>query len=283
MRIYVTNYNLFKEEANKKIIGIVQTKRQQKVGKRKYLYLALIDRQLLLAIKLLKDYLILTQNNFLNFSIPVYDFSQGSNDPNFIIQPCQVIIPFELNVADKLPSSMRFFSTEYNQCQIKYSLIASIIPTEANLKPVQGIQEIFIGQQIPTLNLPNTTTSTQQPVVCCCCKSGQINYNITTNSRSFAPNESIQIKMAIDFSQYTKKVQSLNVELLGQVTMKADNNFREKKFKLYEKIMSVKVENSQQINQEVSIQVPGDITLSSQGQLLSVVYSLRIIPNINTC
>ncbi|KAL4484632.1 hypothetical protein ABPG74_019809 [Tetrahymena malaccensis] len=221
-------------------------------------------------------------NNFLNFSIPVYDFSQGSNDPNFIIQPCQAVIPFQLDIAGNLPSSMKFFKSEHNQCQIKYSLIASIIPTESNLKPVQGIQEIFIGQQITTFELPNTTTSTQQPVVCCCCKQGQINYNITTNSRSFAPNENILLKMQIDFSQFSKKVKNINVELLGQLTMKADNNFRDKKFQIFEKNMSVQVDDSK-VNQEVSIQVPSDITLSSQGQLLSVVYSLRITPDINTC
>ncbi|KAL4484630.1 hypothetical protein ABPG74_019807 [Tetrahymena malaccensis] len=222
------------------------------------------------------------QNNFLNFSMPVYDFSQGSNDPTFIIQPCQVVIPFQLKVADKLPSSMWYFQTESNQCYIKYSLIASIIPTEANVKPVQGIQEIFIGQQIPTIDLPNTTTSTQSPEVCCCCKSGQIKYNITTNSRSYAPNENISIKMDIDFSQYSKNIKSLNIKLIGLLSMKASNTQREKNVVIYEKAMSVKVDKSQ-LKQEIQMQIPGDINLSSQGQMIYLQYGLQLISCVDTC
>ncbi|EAS01573.1 arrestin (macronuclear) [Tetrahymena thermophila SB210] len=222
------------------------------------------------------------QNNFLNFSIPIYDFSQGSNDPAFIIQPCQLVIPFQLVVADKLPSSMRYFYTEANQCSIKYNLIASIIPTEANVKPVQGIQEIFIGQQIPTIDLPNTTTSTQSPEVCCCCKSGQIKYNITTNSRSYSPNEIISMKIDIDFNQFNKNIKCLNIKLIGLLSMKASNTQREKHVVIYEQPMSVKVEKSQ-IKQEVQIQIPGDVTLSSQGQMIQVQYGLQLTSVIDTC
>ncbi|KAL4462612.1 hypothetical protein ABPG74_000442 [Tetrahymena malaccensis] len=221
-------------------------------------------------------------NSFLNFSLPIYDFAQGTNDTAFIIHPCQIQIPFQLNVADKLPSSMKYFYNQHNQCTLKYTLYASIIPTEANVKPIGGSQEIFIGQQIPSLELQNITNSIQEPVLCCCCRSGQINYNISTNGRSFAPNETIIIKLDVDFSQYGKKVNTLNVKLLGQVLMKASNSQRVKHINILEQMVNVKVEKTH-VNEEVKIQVPGDVTLSCQGQLIQVNYFLEFYPDISTC
>ncbi|KAL4505184.1 hypothetical protein ABPG72_016251 [Tetrahymena utriculariae] len=221
-------------------------------------------------------------NSFLNFSLPIYDFAQGSNDPAFIIHPCQIQIPFQMNVADKLPSSMKYFYNQHNQCTLKYTLYASIIPTEANVKPIGGSQEIFIGQQIPSLELQIATSSIQEPVLCCCCRSGQINYNISTNGRSFAPNETIIIKLDVDLSQYGKKVNSLNVKLLGQLKMKANSSCRIKYINILQKVISVKVQNSR-INEQVQIQVPGDVTLSCQGSLIEVNYFLEFYPEISTC
>ncbi|EAS02236.1 arrestin (macronuclear) [Tetrahymena thermophila SB210] len=221
------------------------------------------------------------QNEIVNFSMPIYDFAQGQNSSAFIINPCQVVIPFQLCIADKLPSSMNYFYNSNNQCSIKYSIIAQIIPTEANVKPIQGSQEIFIGQQISTYYLSNNTTSIQQPVICCCCKSGQINYNITTSSRCFSPQETINLNMDIDFSQYSKQVNKLTVKLLGQLTMKANTADKTKVLNIAEKSIEVKVEQSK-MKQEVQFQVPSDIPLSSQGELVQVVYQLQLIPQIST-
>ncbi|EAR98790.1 arrestin (macronuclear) [Tetrahymena thermophila SB210] len=221
-------------------------------------------------------------NSFLNFSLPIYDFAQGTNDTAFIIHPCQIQIPFQMNVADKLPSSMKYFYSQHTQCSLKYTLFASIIPTEANVKPIGGSQEIFIGQQIPSLELQNMTNSIQEPVICCCCRSGQIKYNIQTNGRSFAPNENIQIKLDVDFSQYGKKVNNLNVKLLGQLIMKASNTQRTKYINIFEKMVNVKVEKTH-INENVQLQVPGNVTLSCQGSLIQVNYFLEFYPEISTC
>ncbi|EAR81861.1 arrestin (macronuclear) [Tetrahymena thermophila SB210] len=228
-----------------------------------------------------KTYYAKGYNDFLNFSIPIYDFSQGSRDPTFILKPCQLVIPFQLQIVDQLPSSMKYFYSEGTQCSLKYSLIAQILPTEPNMKPIYGSQDIFIGQQISAFGLSNNTISHQEPVLCCCCRSGQIFYNITMNSRCFSPGETINLKMDIDFSQYGKTVKSLNIKLIGQLTMKANDTERSKLLTISEKSMNHKV-NSSKVKQDIQFQLPTDLALSSQGQLIQVVYYLQITPEIST-
>ncbi|KAL4472734.1 hypothetical protein ABPG74_018683 [Tetrahymena malaccensis] len=220
-------------------------------------------------------------NDFINFSIPIYDFCQGSHNPNFVLKPCQLVIPFQLTIADQLPSSMKYFYSEGTQCSLKYSLIAEILPTEPNMKPICGSQDIFIGQQISAFGLSNNTISYQEPILCCCCRSGQINYNITMNSRCFSPGETIILKADIDFSQYGKTVDNLNIKLIGQLTMKANDTEKSKLLNLSEKSMKHKV-ISQKIKQDIQFQIPNDLALSSQGQLIQVVYFLQIVPEIST-
>ncbi|EAR82097.4 arrestin (macronuclear) [Tetrahymena thermophila SB210] len=221
------------------------------------------------------------RNEFLNFSIPVYDFAQGSNESTFVIQPCQVVIPFQITVSDKLPSSVKYFIDQNNQCNLKYQLIAQIIPKEPNVKPVSGNQEIYIGQQLPVIEQPNTTSSSLSPLVCCCCNPGQISYKVTTNGRYFSPNEIINIQLEVDFSKHKYKIQNLNVKLIGQVDMKSFEFQRNKIINVFEKCISLKVDKLQ-IKQEVQLQVPANISMTSQGQLIQVNYYLQIQPEVKT-
>ncbi|KAL4452995.1 hypothetical protein ABPG73_004773 [Tetrahymena malaccensis] len=221
------------------------------------------------------------KNEFLNFSIPVYDFAQGSNESTFVIQPCQVVVPFQLTVSDKLPSSVKYFKDENNQCSLKYQLIAQIIPKEPNVKPISGSQEIFIGQQLPIIEQPNTTSSCLSSLVCCCCSSGLISYQVTTNGRYFSPNEIIDIKLEVDLSKHKKKIKNLNVKLIGQVNMKSFEFERDKIIPIFEKCLTLKVDKLK-IQQDVQLQVPADVGLTSQGQLIQVNYYLQIFPEINT-
>ncbi|EAS01561.2 arrestin (macronuclear) [Tetrahymena thermophila SB210] len=222
-------------------------------------------------------------NNFLNFTIPIYDFSQGSMDHKFIIQPCQVVIPFELVIGDKLPSSMQYSNKpEEVECSIKYTLVAQIIPTEDNLKPIEGVQEIFIGQQFPSYYLHDNFTSTQQPILCGCYKSGRIIYNVTTNSNSFSPNEQIIVKLDVDFNQYRKKVKYLNVKLAGLLTVKVNDTDYSKQAQIYEQTIRVDVNEQSRLLKEVQLSIPHNITLSSQSSLIKVDYNLLIYPEIDT-
>ncbi|KAL4433021.1 hypothetical protein ABPG74_005394 [Tetrahymena malaccensis] len=218
-------------------------------------------------------------NKLLNFSIPVYDFAKESTDTPYVIQPCQVQIPFKLTIADKLPSSIKYFLDQNNRCNLKYTLVASIIPTEVSVKPVSGSQEIFIGQLISTQQFPNTITSIQKPVVGCCSKSGEINYSVTSNSRSFSPNESINLKIKIDLSQYGNNIKKINVRLLGQLNMKS-NLLRNKYFNIFDKSVDLQVNNSQ-FNQEVLLSVPANASLTSLGNLIQLNYYIQIKPVID--
>ncbi|EAR81964.1 arrestin (macronuclear) [Tetrahymena thermophila SB210] len=219
-------------------------------------------------------------NAFLNFQIPIYDFAQGQLQSAFVINPCQLVIPFQLAISDKIPSSVQYFCSEKIKCSLKYSIIAEIISTEPNVKPVYGSQEIFIGQQIPSFDLTFTSTA-QQPELCYCCKPGYIQYSINRNQECYSPNEVMNLSMEIDFSQFSKTVNELTIKLVGQLSMKADNTVVNRIIELNENSINVKVQSSQ-MKSEVQFKIPGNIPLSSKGQLIEVIYYLYIIPKIDT-
>ncbi|KAL4446088.1 hypothetical protein ABPG74_021627 [Tetrahymena malaccensis] len=221
-------------------------------------------------------------NEFVDFSIPVYDFALGYQDPAFVIQPIQAVIPFQLTVADKLPSSLNYFFDSNNNCNLKYQLVASLISTEANVRPITGIQEIYIGQSIPTYQLPNSTNTVEEPISCWCCTSGQIKYNVNLSSRQLCPNSQGEVDLDIDFSQYSNKVNGLKITLKGDLVIKADNTEKVKTFEVLVKEQDVNV-NSINFKQKVQIPIPGNVHLSCMGTLINLKYKLIITPKIDSC
>ncbi|EAS04168.1 hypothetical protein TTHERM_00533910 (macronuclear) [Tetrahymena thermophila SB210] len=221
-------------------------------------------------------------DQFVDFTIPVYDFAVGTLDSAFVIQPIQAVIPFQLTVAEKLPSSINYFFDANNNCSLKYQLVASLISTEANVRPITGSQEIFIGQQIPTYQLPNTTNSVQEPTSCWCCNSGQIKYNANLNSRQLCPNSQGEVDLDIDFSQYSNKVSGLKITLKGDLVIKANNTEKVKTFELLVKEQEINV-NSINFKQKVQIPIPGNVNLSCNGSLINLKYNLIITPKIDSC
>ncbi|KAL4492612.1 hypothetical protein ABPG72_007725 [Tetrahymena utriculariae] len=221
-------------------------------------------------------------NEFVDFSIPVYDFALGSQNSAFVIQPIQAVIHFQLKVADKLPSSINYFLDSNNKCSLKYQLVASLISTEANVRPITGSQEIYIGQQIPTYQLPNSTNSVQEPTSCWCCNSGQIKYNVNLNSRQLCPNSQGELDLDIDFSQYSNKINGLKIVLKGDLVIKADNTEKVKTVELLVKEEDVSV-TSLNFKQKVQIHVPGNVNLSCNGILINLTYNLIITPKIDSC
>ncbi|EAR95554.1 arrestin (macronuclear) [Tetrahymena thermophila SB210] len=221
-------------------------------------------------------------NSFLNYSMPIYDFSQGTANQAFVIQPCQLLIPFQLVIAQQLPSSIQYFENEHNKCSLKYLLTAQILSTEPNVKPISGSQEIFIGQIRLIQNLPNFTNSKQSPTICCCFKSGEINYSMSLNSRCFIPNEIINIKINADLGQNGNKVKNFSIKIIGLLEMKACRRYRDQVVTQFEKSTTFKI-NSKQVSQEIQLQIPSNVLLSSQGQLIQMNYYLQIIPDVNSC
>ncbi|KAL4464671.1 hypothetical protein ABPG74_011232 [Tetrahymena malaccensis] len=219
-------------------------------------------------------------NNFLNYSMPIYDFSNGTGNQAWIIQPCQFQIPFQLVIPYILPSSMQYFNDENTKCNLKYVLNAQILSTLHNVKPVRGSQEIIIGQRIYIQDLPNLTQSKLAPVICCCCKSGKIEYNIQLESRYFAPSEIIKIKINADLSNFRNSVNNFIIKLVGKLNMSAQGK-PDYTINQFEKKTSFQV-NSKQVSQEIQLQIPDNALLTTQGQLIQMSYYLQIIPNIDS-
>ncbi|KAL4464672.1 hypothetical protein ABPG74_011233 [Tetrahymena malaccensis] len=221
-------------------------------------------------------------NNFLNYTQPIYDFAQADGNQNFITQPNQFSIPFELVIAEQLPSSIKYFQSEDNRCTLKYFLTAQILSTDPGVKPLSGSQEIFIGQQILIQDIANENSSIQKPIICCCCESGTINYKIQLSKRCFVANEVINIKVHADFSQYGHKVNYISVYLIGKLSLKAGQEYQDKTKRDFIKKIDVLVDKKQ-VTQEVQLEIPDDIMLTCQGQLIQMNYYLQIIPDIRAC
>ncbi|KAL4464669.1 hypothetical protein ABPG74_011230 [Tetrahymena malaccensis] len=217
---------------------------------------------------------------FLNYSMPIYDFSQGTGNQFLAMQPCQIQIPFQLAISEVLPSSLQYIRDQDTKCSLKYVLNAQILSSLPNVKPVRGSQEIFIDQRINFQNLPKLTKSIQSPVVFYCCNSGKIEYNIQLESRHFTPGEIINIKVNADLSNYKNKVNSFTVKLIGKLKMSAQGH-RDFMINQFEKEASFEV-NSKQVSQEAQLQIPEDVLLTTQGQQIKMNYYLQIIPKIDS-
>ncbi|EAR83964.1 arrestin (macronuclear) [Tetrahymena thermophila SB210] len=213
-------------------------------------------------------------NNFLNYSLLIYDYANGSNRKDFQIEPGQYQIPFQLKIAEKLPSSF-FYEEEGDKGSLKYVLTAQILSNKTNVKPLSGNKEIFIGQKV---QMQQQITYTKIRTSTFCCTSSLINYNVQLNSNCFSPNEIIKVRLDIDISKCRDKLSNFTVKFMRRLEMKANKGTSTKTEIKTEQNACVLVKGSR-IQQVVEFLVQKNIKLTCQGQLIQLGYYIEIVPN----
>lgn len=53
------------------------------------------------------------------------------------------------------------------------------------------------------------------PLECCCCGSGSMKIGATVNKKTFNQNETIEVSLQCDLSNYSRKIDNIIVSLIG--------------------------------------------------------------------
>ncbi|KAL4467058.1 hypothetical protein ABPG74_010655 [Tetrahymena malaccensis] len=222
-------------------------------------------------------------NVFLNLTIPLYDFSNGDKTNEFTLKPGNWSIPFKLNTATELPSSINFKNDEENYCFIKYTLNAYIFPTNLYDQPIQGSQEICLRQSSLLTDDEFLENEYERSPRQCCFKTGSYTLQANINAVNFIGGETIQLVLQGDFTKFTSKVNYIDVSLDGRLCIKSKTPQQIKKyFNLYSIQYEVKVENKS-CKQTININIPKNSPSSIQSELIELQFSVNAKAITNTC
>ncbi|KAL4466176.1 hypothetical protein ABPG72_011054 [Tetrahymena utriculariae] len=214
-------------------------------------------------------------NKFHELTTVAKKFSQGQEDSRNIIG--QWKLPFQLVIADYLPSSFNYQDQQNCRCQIKYILTAFILESDSK-KRLLATQEIEIFKKANQIeNIIQQVQEYSNPLICFCCLSGSIEMQAQMDKRVYEHLEEIKILLNCDASKSFVKVPHFIVKLQGILIMKSNKNQQiEKSFDIYSQIVST--DNSKIENKIVKVRIPKSAKIGTRGLLVQYQNVITILP-----
>ncbi|EAR82587.1 arrestin (macronuclear) [Tetrahymena thermophila SB210] len=214
-------------------------------------------------------------NKFHELTTEAYQFSQGKEDSRNIIG--QWKLPFQISIADYLPSSFNYQDQQNCKCQIKYILTAYILESDSKQR-LLTTQEIEIFQKINQVeNITYQAQEYSNPLICFCCLSGQIEMQAQLDKRVYDHLEEIKLILNCDASRSFMKVSRFIVKLQGKLTMRSNKNQQiEKVFDIYSQFVST--EKSKIENKLVKLRIPKSAKIGALGLLVQYQNLITILP-----
>ncbi|KAL4426757.1 hypothetical protein ABPG74_006535 [Tetrahymena malaccensis] len=218
-------------------------------------------------------------NKFHNLIAVAYKFSQGQEESRNIIG--QWKLPFQLVIADYLPSSFDYQDQQNCKCYIKYILSAYILELDSQqrLLATQEIEILKKPNQIE--NIPYQVQEYTNPLVCFCCLSGSIEMQAQIDKRVYTHLEEIKIILNCDASKSFMKVPHFIVKIQGLLTIKSSKNQQiEKTFDICSQI--VNTEKNKIDNKLLKLRIPKSAKIGTQGILVTYQNLITIIPAMSS-